>query len=245
MLDFSGMPRTQIAATYITGPFVFYGLYLILADQASAWWLLLSFLVIISISISLSVGYHRLFSHRSFECHKLWHWIFALVGSAACQTSGLIWAHGHRQHHRYADTDNDVYYTNWGIWLGKRFRETEQNLHYVAHLIKDPVHVFTHKYSVLLALGIAAAIYLMFGWHALIFGYLLPTGYAQFIMLFLQQFTHSNVTKAPVSRPYLEFILPIAGEWDHKIHHENPKKYKFGKFDLGGHFIELIRKKTN
>jgi fatty-acid desaturase len=44
----------------------------------------------------------------------------------------------------------------------------------------------------------------------------------------------------------LEFIIPMAGEWIHKEHHDQPKLYKFNTrpyyFDLGGTMIGIIEK---
>src|SRR5262249_39769353 len=61
-------------------------------------------------------GYHRCFSHRTFEARPWLRWFWALFGAAAFQNSILIWSRDHRVHHRFVDTDLDPYSINKGFW---------------------------------------------------------------------------------------------------------------------------------
>ena len=55
----------------------------------------------------ITVGYHRLFTHRSFEVPKLIRGTFAVAGSMAIQGSIIHWVATHRRHHAYADAYGD------------------------------------------------------------------------------------------------------------------------------------------
>ena len=67
--------------------------------------LLLSLYVLTALGIT--VGYHRLFVHRSFETNIVVKFVLALLGSMAVQGPLLSWAAMHRRHHQHADTADD------------------------------------------------------------------------------------------------------------------------------------------
>ncbi len=76
--------------------------------------LLLIFWIITGLGIT--VGYHRLFSHRSFKAHPILEWILVISGAAALQNSALQWCSNHRKHHKHLDTDNDPYSITRGFF---------------------------------------------------------------------------------------------------------------------------------
>ena len=86
----------------------------------SIWWFT-SFILYITIALTVSVGYHRLFCHNAFECSEFWHWFFGIVGCISLNTSPLQWSAVHIQHHKLSDTDADPYDSNFNHYL--RFKE--------------------------------------------------------------------------------------------------------------------------
>ena len=67
--------------------------------------LLLSLYILTALGIT--VGYHRLFVHRSFETFMPVKFIFAVLGSMAVQGSLMNWVAQHRRHHQHSDTAGD------------------------------------------------------------------------------------------------------------------------------------------
>ena len=57
--------------------------------------------------LGITVGFHRLFVHRSFETYTWVKFIWAALGSMAVQGSLLRWVGMHRRHHQYSDTPDD------------------------------------------------------------------------------------------------------------------------------------------
>ncbi len=57
--------------------------------------------------LGISVGYHRLFTHRSFEAPAAVRAVLAIAGSMAVQGSVIEWVATHRRHHAYADAYGD------------------------------------------------------------------------------------------------------------------------------------------
>jgi stearoyl-CoA desaturase (delta-9 desaturase) len=58
-------------------------------------------------AIGVTVGFHRLFAHRSFETNILVKFVLAVLGSMAVQGSLLNWVALHRRHHQHSDTPDD------------------------------------------------------------------------------------------------------------------------------------------
>jgi stearoyl-CoA desaturase (delta-9 desaturase) len=58
-------------------------------------------------AIGITVGFHRLFTHRSFETSNLIKVLLAILGSMAVQGPLLKWVAVHRRHHQYSDKLED------------------------------------------------------------------------------------------------------------------------------------------
>ncbi len=55
----------------------------------------------------ITIGYHRLLTHRSFQTSKPLEYLFAALGSMAVQGPVISWVADHRKHHAHTDTDGD------------------------------------------------------------------------------------------------------------------------------------------
>jgi len=58
-------------------------------------------------AVGITVGYHRLFTHRSFETNSVVQFVLAILGSMAVEGPLLKWVAVHRRHHQHSDTDED------------------------------------------------------------------------------------------------------------------------------------------
>lgn len=74
----------------------------------------------------ITMGYHRLWSHRSYKASPLLQLILAIMGTLAFQGSIKWWVTRHRLHHRYTDTEDDPYNAKRGFlhthigWIFKK-----------------------------------------------------------------------------------------------------------------------------
>ncbi len=57
--------------------------------------------------VGITVGYHRLFTHRAFETSRVMQFILAVLGSMAVQGPLMQWVAMHRRHHQHSDQDGD------------------------------------------------------------------------------------------------------------------------------------------
>jgi stearoyl-CoA desaturase (delta-9 desaturase) len=57
--------------------------------------------------LGVTVGLHRLFTHRSFKTSPAVRFVFAVLGSAAIEGPVISWVADHRKHHAFSDRDGD------------------------------------------------------------------------------------------------------------------------------------------
>src|SRR6476469_3728048 len=55
----------------------------------------------------VTLGFHRLLTHRSFQTHRWVEYVLAVVGSMAVQGPMMSWVGDHRKHHAHTDQDGD------------------------------------------------------------------------------------------------------------------------------------------
>lgn len=77
----------------------------------------LFFFYYMATGMSITAGYHRLFSHRSYDARKIVKIIYLVFGAAALEGSVLKWCSDHRRHHKFVDTDRDPYSIQRGFFF--------------------------------------------------------------------------------------------------------------------------------
>ncbi|MEX0672858.1 MAG: acyl-CoA desaturase [Candidatus Paceibacterota bacterium] len=90
----------------------------------------------------VTVGYHRLFTHASFEAVRPLKIILAIAGSMALEGPVATWVARHNKHHRFADEEGDPHSPVHGFWHAHfGFLLTEERIdkdRYAKHIIGDP-----------------------------------------------------------------------------------------------------------
>lgn len=66
--------------------------------------------------LGITLGYHRLLTHRSFKCSRALEYGLAFLGSQACQGGPPAWVAVHRLHHAHADREGDPHDIRRGFW---------------------------------------------------------------------------------------------------------------------------------
>ncbi len=57
--------------------------------------------------LGITVGYHRMLTHRSFQTYKPLEYLWAFLGSMAVQGPVIAWVADHRKHHAHTDEEGD------------------------------------------------------------------------------------------------------------------------------------------
>src|ERR1700742_3013604 len=66
----------------------------------------------------VTVGFHRMLTHRSFQTHKLTRYVFAFLGMLSVQGPVIDWVADHRKHHAHTDVEGDPHSPHVGHGSG-------------------------------------------------------------------------------------------------------------------------------
>jgi stearoyl-CoA desaturase (delta-9 desaturase) len=205
--------------------------------------ILYSFLILfIAAGISITAGYHRFYSHKSYRANKFLESVLLFFGTLALQGSVISWVHGHRLHHSYVDTEKDPYCIKKGflfahmVWLFYIPEPIKKEI--VSDLYQKRYLRFQHKYYNLLAVSLNVFIALFLGF---LFGDIF--GGFVFLLLFRIFATHHTTWfinslahtwgKQSFSKElsavdnYIIALLTF-GEGYHNFHHTFPTDYRNG-----------------
>ena len=171
--------ENETAARIITGlltvvPFLLLGLaaWQTWSDQLHWSDLVVFAIVYLATCLGVTVGFHRLFTHRSFSTSRPLRAILAILGSAAIEGPVIAWVADHRRHHAFSDREGDPhsphvgYEDGWrgvirGLYhahLGWLFVHTHRGSkqRFAPDLIRDPALSFVDRtFFVWAALGLA------------------------------------------------------------------------------------------
>ena len=206
----------------------------------------LFFFMLFACGFSITLGYHRLFSHLTFRAHWLVRLFTVVFGAGAFESSVLWWASEHRNHHKYVDHDDDPYSISRGLfwahigWLMFKLKP-ETNLDNVADLKKDPLLVWQHRYIHIIAFVAAfvfptAIAFVWGGWRAAL-GALLLAGVLRVVVLQHCTFCINSLCHYIGAQPYSSkcsardsWLMAIVtmGEGYHNYHHEFQYDYRNG-----------------
>ena len=221
--------------------------YLMSVSVGAFTWCLFAF-YIFATGFSITLGYHRLFSHIAFKAKAPIKWFVALFGAAAWENSIIDWCSDHRNHHKFVDhEDDDPYSITRGFWWAHMgwlmFKlKPEPPMDNVVDLEKDPICAWQHKYVHLVALVVglilpAALCGLVYGsWMAALGGFLL-VGILRTVIVQHSTFLINSACHYFGGQPYSSkhssrdswwIALLTFGEGYHNYHHEFQHDYRNG-----------------
>ncbi|HWD84155.1 MAG TPA: fatty acid desaturase [Solirubrobacteraceae bacterium] len=217
------------------------------------------------IGMGITVGFHRLLTHRSFKCHRWVRAGFAALGSAAAEGPVIDWVATHRKHHQFSDIEGDPHSPHVGQDHGFRgalkglahahvgwvFSDMEvaDEQRYAKDLLADPLLRFVDRtFVVWVVLGLAAA----FGLGVLLSGTitggltaLLWGGAARIFVMHHATFSINSLCHffgkqefdtTDESRNLAWLAIPTWGEAWHNTHHAFPTSFRHG---MGRRQIDL------
>jgi stearoyl-CoA desaturase (Delta-9 desaturase) len=212
-------------------------------DYTALDWVLLIVLYIMT-GMGITVGYHRMISHRSFECRPWVKVCLLILGGWALQNSALRWCADHIRHHARTDSDEDPYNAAFGFWhshCGWLFIETPYRAEkYEGRLRKDPLIMWQHRYYVPIVLsGLLVpfiAGWLNGGWVSGL-GCFLLAGMLRTVLVLNSTFTINSLCHLWGDQPHgvqdssrdnwlISFVS--FGEGYHNYHHTFSRDYRNG-----------------
>ncbi|MHB8481454.1 MAG: acyl-CoA desaturase [Nitrospiria bacterium] len=219
------------------------GIPLYLSNRGLTWPLMtLSLFFFIATGLSITGGYHRLLSHKSYEANFIIKFFFLLFGAAAFQKSAVKWCSDHRFHHHYVDGLNDPYSIQKGFFyahIGWIFlKDTQNSFDNVRDLLEDRLVRWQHRHYFLLASLVGFGLPFLLGfllndpW-----GGLLWAGFVRTVLVHHSTFLVNSLSHFIGRQPYslknssrdntLTAFLTF-GEGYHNFHHQFQYDYRNG-----------------
>ena len=195
--------------------------------------------------LAITGGYHRLWSHRTYDAHWSLRLVYMLLGAMALQNSVLVWAAGHRVHHKHVDdNDRDPYSAGRGLWFShigwmlRAYPSGTPDFSNVRDLEKDPLVAFQHRYYMPLAIGLNVLLPLGLGWlHGDVWGVFLLAGVLRLVVSHHFTFLINSLAHAWGRQPYSDehsardnwwLAFLTYGEGFHNFHHQFAHDYRNG-----------------
>jgi sn-1 stearoyl-lipid 9-desaturase len=217
--------------------------------------------------LGVTVGYHRLLSHRAFKCAKFVEYFFVMLGYLAFEGSPIWWTAIHRAHHKHVDTPLDPHSPRYGLWhsyFGWLF-ELEYPDHIVPaeqckDLLNDPIYRFFEQNGNLqrmnfcnftINLLVRGVLWAIFGWQVALMSLLAGLAVIQIPLMLnvachLPQLGYKNfVTKDDGVNVWWVGILAFGEGW-HNNHHAYPGSARNGmrkfEIDMSYMVIKLMKR---
>jgi stearoyl-CoA desaturase (Delta-9 desaturase) len=193
--------------------------------------------------MGITVGYHRLCSHRAYNSSAIWRAFWLICGGTAMQNSALIWSASHRRHHQFTDTERDPYDATRGFWwshMGWIFHDNEDVYDFSnsQDLLDDRAVMWQHKWYWALNFGAMIAVPLAIGLAiGRPFGMLLFAGLARVVLSHQATFCINSLCHIVGTQPWSAkdssrdswiAALVTFGEGYHNYHHSFPADYRNG-----------------
>jgi len=192
--------------------------------------------------LSITGGYHRLYTHRSYRCSRTISMFYLLFGAAAVQNSVVTWASDHRRHHAHTDDHRDPYDPRQGFWwshIGWVMRaDPSRDYSNVHDLMANPLVAWQHRMYLPIAVVMAAILptLMAYSWNDAIGGFVWVACF-RVIAQFHLAFAINSVAHRFGTRPYSREISArdnvvlaflTMGEGYHNFHHRFPSDYRNG-----------------
>ena len=209
-----------------------------------------AFLYIIRM-FAITGGYHRYFSHRSYNTSRWFQFVLAALGAASAQKGPLWWASHHRHHHRYSDTEHDlhapkirgVWWAHMGWVMSAEFLTSRLEL--VKDLLVFPEIRAVERWHLIPPLLLAVGLYFSGnllaaswpelgtnGFQLLVWGFFISTTLLYHGTFLVNSFTHivgsRRFNTNDESRNSLWIALVTMGEGWHNNHHRYPGSERQG-----------------
>jgi stearoyl-CoA desaturase (delta-9 desaturase) len=213
------------------------------------------FLYLSATMMSITLGYHRLFSHLSFKAKTPVKLFTLIFGACAFENSALLWCSDHRRHHKHVDHDEDPYDITKGFfwahigWLLFKLNP-EPPMDNVSDLRKDKLVMWQDRWThyIGLIVGLILPPVLGYAWYSWVdttsltpwtgaLGAFLISGVlrvvvSQHLTFFINSLCHT-VGRQPYStkhtaRDSAVMAFLTFGEGYHNYHHEFQHDYRNG-----------------
>ena len=216
------------------------------------------FLYWIATGLGISMGYHRLHTHRSYKLPIAIEYFFAVCGTLSLEGGPIFWVATHRIHHQHSDKPGDPHSPRDGAWWSHmgwlltgetKHNNTRLMAKYAPDLARDPFYVWLNEYHWVSTLVLAVLLYAIGGLPLFLWGTCVRVVFGLHATWLINSATHMwgrrRFDTRDDSRNNWLVALITFGEGWHNNHHAHPTSARHGlawyEFDVSWIQIKLLR----
>jgi stearoyl-CoA desaturase (delta-9 desaturase) len=232
-----------------------------LAAVFSFHWRLLAagiFLYWLATGLGISMGYHRLLTHRSYNVPLLLEYFFAVCGTLTLEGGPISWVATHRIHHQNSDRPGDPHSPRDGAWWAHagwllfgeaNHSNTRKMSRYAPDLAKHRFYVWLNNYHWVPMVVLGTVLYAIAGFQLVLWGICLRVVFGLHTTWLVNSATHMWGSRRFATHDdsrnnwwvaYLTF-----GEGWHNNHHAHPSSARHGlawyEFDPSWIQIKMLK----
>jgi fatty-acid desaturase len=199
------------------------------------------FLYWMTIGLGISLGYHRLHTHRSYKIAKPIEYFFAVCGAMTLEGGPISWVATHRLHHQLSDHKGDPHSPRDGAWWAHAgwllFGESAQYntrlmAKYAPDLERDRFYVLLNNYHWVPLVASSAILFAIGGWSLFLWGSCVRVVVGLHATWLVNSATHMWGSRRFVTRDDSRnnwwVALLTFGEGWHNNHHAHPTSARHG-----------------
>jgi len=211
--------------------------------------------------LGITLGFHRLLTHRSFKTTRWMERFLGTCGVLAMQRGPLNWVGEHRMHHAGVDSDKDPHNARLGFWWSHmgwmlykqpQFTNPSHLRRFARDIAQDPYMMFLEKDSVqiILQLVLALALYAFGGIPFVVWGIAVRLVAVYHFTWFVNSATHKWGTRRyhspDLSKNCWWVAILTFGEGWHNNHHAHqdvaPAAHRWYEWDPTWYLIWMLEK---
>jgi stearoyl-CoA desaturase (delta-9 desaturase) len=217
------------------------------------------FLLWFATGLGISMGYHRLHTHRSYQVPRALEYLFAVCGALTFEGGPIFWVATHRVHHQKSDRPGDPHSPREGAWwshmvwmmVGEaKHSNTRLMAKYAPDLAKDPFYVWLDHYHWLPNILLAVLLFAIGGFPMVLWGICLRVVVGLHATWLVNSATHMwgsrRFATHDDSRNLWWVALITFGEGWHNNHHAHPTSARHGlawyEFDPSWIQIQILQR---
>ena len=208
--------------------------------------------------LGISLGYHRLHTHRSFKTPIWLDYTFAVCGALTLEGGPISWVATHRIHHQKSDHDGDPHSPRDGVWWSHvgwllfgeaNYMNTKGMSKYAPDLAKKPFYVWLNNWHWVPLVGMGIVLLALGGILLFLWGIFLRVVFGLHATWLVNSATHMWGSRRFNTRDDSRNNWWVAwitfGEGWHNNHHAHPTSARHGlawyEFDPSWLLLKVLR----
>jgi fatty-acid desaturase len=202
-----------------------------------------------AVGLGISLGYHRLHTHRGYKTSKAFEYFLAFCGTLSLEGGPIFWVATHRVHHKHSDHDGDPHtprdggfwaHMGWILFGDSHHNDTEVMSKYAPDLAADPFYRWLNTWHFVPIIVVGFALLAIGGWGMVFWGVFLRTVFGLHGTWLVNSATHMwgsrrFHTKDDSRNSWWVALLTFGEGW-HNNHHAHPVSARHGlawyEFDI-------------